>query len=200
MTENDKFEESTGALSCQMERLYSALEKLVESLDRADGLLDRLDETLDQTDDFYGMLFRDDASLHARAIVEARSMECVRTLGDEEMVSIEDTAVCSGRAEGVSDEEVAMSLRAEMVMAAHTPAGDDSFVVVEPAYIGGCQEVYMAVRCARYMSRFTGRPTCAVISSVRNIDEIGPHITREAPQPVAPEGAVLVFWAPFGDL
>ena len=72
--------------------------------------------------------------------------------------------------------------------------------MVEPAYMAGFREIDLAVRRARYMSRFTGRPTYAAIASVRNIEQIGPHLTRETPQPVVPEGHILVFWAPFGDL
>ena len=200
MTEPDNFEESTGALSSRMKRMDSALDRLDEPLYRVDSSLDKLDGALDRTDDFYGMLFRDDASLRARAIAGAMGMEWVRTLDDEEMIAIEDAAVTSGSAEGVSEEEMAMFRWADLVMAVRTPAGEDGFVVVEPAHIAGFQEVDMAVRRARYMSRFTGLPTYAAIASVRNIDGIGSHLTREAPQPVGPEGHILVFWAPFGDL
>ena len=181
MTEPDNFEESTGALSSRMTRLDSALDRLDESLARADSSLDKLDGALDRTDDFYGRLFRNDAALRARAIAGAMGMEWVRTLDDEEMVAIEDAAVSSGRAEGVSEEEMAMFRWAELVMAVRTPAGEDGFVVVEPAYIAGFQEVDLAVRRARYMSRFTGRPTYAAISSVRNIDGVGSHLTRGGP-------------------
>ena len=157
-------------------------------MERLDGSLGKLDETLDRIDEFYDMLVRDEVSHPAPAIAGDMGMEWVRTLDDDEMASIEDSAVSGSRAEGISEKELLMFCSADLVMQVLTPSGADGFVVVEHAYIAGHQAIDRVVRRSMYMTRFTGRPTYAAITSVRNIEGVECHLTRETPQPSGAQG------------
>ena len=139
------------------------------------------------------MLVRQQVPRHAAIIAYDMGMRWTRTLDGPEIVDIAATAVSSGKAVEISGTEMRSFISSDLVMQVRAPCGTDSFVVVVASYSGGPGDADLAVRNARYLARFTARPTYPVVATVEY-----PTWTRgltDTPQPVEPEGDCLAFRA-----
>ena len=79
--------------------------------------------------------------------------------------------------EGIPTNELRSFSRADLVIEARDANGDTCYIAVEASFTATQLDASRAQRNAALLTRFTGRPAYAVISSVRNDDNATAEVT-----------------------
>ena len=152
-------------------------------LDRIDTRLDRMDTRLDRMESDTGTLKGDFARTRtvqdARNIAYDMDLELVRTLSSDELREMAGNAL---------PRDVGRSFRnADLVIEATDGTGTH-YIAMEVSFTADLRDCNRAIRNARLIESFTGKPAQAAVASVRN--------DREAADAVE-SGAV--YWHPLED-
>ena len=163
--------------------LDARLDRIDTRLDRMDTRLDRMDTRLDRMEGDTGTLKGDFARTRtvqdARNIAYDMGLELVRTLSSDELREMAGNAL---------PRDVGRSFRnADLVIEATDGTGT-RYIAMEVSFTADLRDCNRAIRNARLIESFTGKPAQAAVASVRNDREAADAVESRA-----------VYWHPLED-
>ena len=142
-----------------------------------------------------GMFMERAAREDAPIIANDMGLEWRKTLGQNELVAIANEAARSGLAADISRDNMRAFRRADLVMEAADDDGQIHYIAVEISYTADSRDTVRAMRHAEYLTRFTGIPTYAAISSVHVDNRIRDILTEDSPKPLGVNRETRLFWS-----
>ena len=199
LTLPQRFAEYTVVTEKRFDRLETKVDNLEGKFDNLEGRFDRFETKFDQMTYTVGELKglfmervgRDDAPI----IASEMELQWNRTLNRAELNAIADEAQRNGLTTGISRDSMRAFRRADLVIEATDNDGQTYFVAVEISYTADSRDTDRAVRHAGYLTRFTGAPAYAAISSVHADNRIENILTEETPKPGDMDQETRIFWS-----
>ena len=175
----DRLESDVGQLKEDVTQLKEDVSQLKEDVTQLKEDVGELKEDVgqlkndvrtirDDLGDLKGFRARDETIRQADGIAIVMGFQMVRTLSYGDLVSMTTTADISGIAEG----DILSFRRADLVIEATDANGETRYIAMEISYTADARDTRRAIRNARLLSRFTGRPAHAAIASIQNVNEI----------------------------
>ena len=147
--------------------------------ERTSNILTRLDRMEADSGIFKGYVARNGALSEARGIAQDLGLAFVRTLTPGDLAEIAGNQL---------DRDTGRSFRRADLVIEATRDGTPEYIVLEVSYTADQRDSDRALRNARLLTEFTGRPATAGVASIRN--------TREIEQLVA---SGTLHWYPLED-
>ncbi len=152
------------------DKRFDAIEK---RLDRADGRLDEIDGRQDGHDNH---LRRIDNSLgvlkggHARGaalrdtalIADSMGFDLVRTMSQREIISL----ARSQNAQEIPKNELQSFVRADLIMEVVNGSKEVCYIAVEISFTVDERDTHRAIRNAKFLTQFTGKPAYAAVAGL----------------------------------
>ncbi len=152
------------------DKRFDAIEK---RLDRADGRLDEIDGRQDGHDKH---LRRIDNSLgvlkggHARGaalrdtalIADSMGFDLVRTMSQREIISL----ARSQNAQEIPKNELQSFVRADLIMEVVNGSEEVCYIAVEISFTADERDTHRAIRNAKFLTQFTGKPAYAAVAGL----------------------------------
>ncbi len=142
-----------------------------------------------------GLLMERAVREDAPVIASDMGLEWKKSLERNDVVAIADEAVREGRATGISRDNMRRFRRTDLVIEATDYDDTVHYVIVEISYTADSRDTDRAIRHAEYITRFTGVPAYAAISSVYIDNRIGDILTEDSPKPLGVNQKTKVFWS-----
>ena len=148
--------------------------------DRLDAKTDRLETKTDRMLDDLGVLkgahARNAAIEEASTIARDLGLRRTKTLTRDDLWELTDRADTTG----IDRADLRSFRRADLIMEATDEAGASCYVAVEISFTANGRDTTRALRNAEFLTRFTGRSACAVVSGLRRDDRISDSIDAGA--------------------
>ena len=161
------------ALREEVSRFIAATERRFAENDRR---FDRLEKKTDRMMDDLGVL----KGAHARNAAVEEATTIARDLGLRRMKTLtrDDLWDLTDRADttAIDNADLRSFRRADLIMEATDEAGAPCYVAVEISFTANGRDTTRALRNAEFLTRFTGRRACAVVSGLRRDDRISDSI------------------------
>ncbi len=154
--------------------------------------MNRLEDSIGEVK---GLFMESVAREDAPIIAGDMGLEWKKTLGRNELAAIADEAARSGLAADISRDNMRAFRRADLVIEAADDDGQIYYIAVEISYTADSRDTVRAMRHAEYLTRFTGIPTYAAISSVHADNRIRDILTEDSPKPLGVNRETRVFWS-----
>ena len=165
------------ALREEVSRFIAATERRFAENDRR---FDRLEKKTDRMMDDLGVL----KGAHARNAAVEEATTIARDLGLRRMKTLtrDDLWDLTDRADttAIDNADLRSFRRADLIMEATDEAGASCYVAVEISFTANGRDTTRALRNAEFLTRFTGRSACAVVSGLRRDDRISDSINAGA--------------------
>ena len=160
---------------------------------------DRIDKRFDKIDgnvvDLKGHIANISARERAPIVAAEMDLEWRRTMTTGETVAVWQTAHRSGMTEGISRGDRSSFWGADLIFEALDTEGKPCYVVVEASYTATPRDTDRSIRNAEFLTRFTGVPTYAAITSVYVDNRIKNDLIEDNPQPHGQADEEKVFWS-----
>ena len=166
----DRIDERLDGIDGRLDGIDGRLDRMDGRLDRMDGRLDRMDGHLKTLTDDMGILKGNVVSRATRDHVDS-----ILSLLDLEYVNIlhrRDLVAMLGRATNIPMGHRQSFYRADLMLQAVDADGTTHYVATEASYTADRRDTDRALRNAEFLTRCTGCPAHAVISSVKNDHEV----------------------------
>ena len=159
------------------ERRFAAIERRFTAIDHR---FDRLEKKTDRIQDDLGVLkgahARNAALEEASTIARDLGLRRTKTLTRDDLWELTDRADTTG----IDRADLRSFRRADLIMEATDEAHASCYVAVEISFTANGRDTTRALRNAEFLTRFTGRRACAVVSGLRRDDRISDSIDAGA--------------------
>ena len=189
MRENDEFR-SAARRELLTEELLALPQRFAEYSQTTDRKLDRLSDSIGEVK---GLFMERAAREDAPIIASEMGLAWKKSLERNEVVEIANEANRKGLASGVSRDSMRTFRRADLVIEAVDDGGRACYIAVEISYTADSRDTIRAIRHAEFLTRFTGIPAYAAISSVHVDNRIRDILTEDSPKPLGVEQETRVF-------
>ena len=185
-TTNERFDQTDGRLDA-MDRRFDGIDGRLDGMDqRLDKVEHRLDEVegrLETVESGLNALRNDVAPLkaaHARNAAIEDALEIAESVGLRYTKSLTRKDLWdltySVDTLGVPPNELESFRRADLIMEATDEAGESSYIAVEISFTANGRDTDRAIRNAAFLTKWTGRPTRAVVAGFRRDNRIRSRI------------------------
>ena len=172
------------ALREEVHRFIAATDRRFAAIDRRfiaiDHRFDRLEKKTDRIMDDLGVLkgahARNAALAEASTIARDLGLRRTKTLTHDDLWDLTDRADTTA----IDRADLRSFRRADLIMEATDEAGASCYVAVEISFTANGRDTTRALRNAEFLTRFTGRRACAVVSGLRRDDRISDSIDAGA--------------------
>ena len=158
------------------ERQFEAINRQFEAIDRR---FEAIDRRFEANDGRFVQLLTDIAPIkaaHARnaavreadLIAEDSGLRFVRVLNDSQVAELARL----GPAAGIAKNELRSFRRADLLVEGRDAAGETCYLATEISFTVNGRDTTRAIRNARLLTRFTGRPAYAVVAGLRHDQRI----------------------------
>ncbi len=196
MRENDEFR-LAARRELLSEELLALPQRFAEYSQTTDRKLDRLSDNIGEVKGpFMERAAREDAPI----IASEMGLVWKKSLERNEVVEIADEANRKSLASGVSRDNMRTFRRADLVIEAVDDGGRICYIAVEISYTADSRDTIRAIRHAEFLTRFTGIPAYAAISSVHIDNRIKDILTEDSPTPLDVNQETKVFWSRLPEL
>ena len=196
MRENDEFR-LAARRELLTEELLALPQRFAEYSQNTDKKLDRLNDNIGEVK---GLFMERAAREDAPVVASEMGLVWKRSLERYEVVEIANEANRKGLASGVSRDNMRMFLHADLVIEATDHDGRICYIAVEISYTADSRDTIRAIRHAELLTRFTGIPAYAAISSVHIDNRIKNILTKGSPNPLGVNQETTVFWSRLPEL
>ena len=179
------------------EELLALPQRFAEYSKTTDRKLDRLSDNVGEVK---GLFMERVACEDAPVIASEMGLAWKKSLERNEVVGIADEANRRGLASGVSRDSMRTFRRADLVIEATDDGGRICYIAVEISYTADSRDTTRAIRHAELLTRFTGTPAYAAISSVHIDNRIRDILTEDSPTPLGVNQETKVFWSRLPEL
>ena len=135
-----------------------------------------------------------DARTNAAFIAGEMGLEWIRTLEQVDILHIWQAAERNRLTGGISRDDRKSFLQSDIVIDALDSQGNECFIAVEVSYTVQARDIERAIRNARYLTRFTDKPSYMAVAGVSKLEEINDVISEENPQEFDATRESIVFW------
>ena len=161
------------ALREEVRRFIAATERRFAENDRRFDLLEaKTDRMMDDLGVLKGAHARNAALAEASTIARDLGLRRTKTLTRDDLWELTDAADTTG----IDNADLRSFRRADLIMEATDEAGASCYVAVEISFTANGRDTTRALRNAKFLTRFTGRRACAVVSGLRRDDRISGSI------------------------
>ena len=176
--------EQVAELAKQLNTLREEVRRFIAATERRftaiDHRFDRLEKKTDRIQDDLGVLkgahARNAALEEASTIARDLGLRRTKTLTRDDLWELTDRADTTG----IDRADLCSFRRADLIMEATDEAGASCYVAVEISFTANGRDTTRALRNAEFLTRFTGRRACAVVSGLRRDDRISDSIDAGA--------------------
>ncbi len=179
----DGIDEHLDGIDGRLDGIDGRLDEHDKHLRRIDGRLDGIDEHLGGHDKH---LRRIDNSLgvlkggHARGaairdtalIADSMGFDLVRTMSQREIISL----ARSQNAQEIPKNELQSFLRADLIMEVVNGSEEVCYIAVEISFTVDERDTHRAIRNAKFLTQFTGKPAYAAVAGLDRDDRIQSRI------------------------
>ena len=135
-------------------------------LDGIDGRLDGHDKHLRRIDNSLGVLkgghARGAALRDTALIADSMGFDLVRTMSQREIISL----ARSQNAQGISKNELQSFIRADLIMEVVNGSEEVCYIAVEISFTADERDTHRAIRNAKFLTQFTGKPAYAAVAGL----------------------------------
>lgn len=196
MRENDEFR-LAARRELLTEELLALPQRFAEYSQNTDKKLDRLNDNIGEVKGlFMERAVREDAPV----VASEMGLVWKKSLERNEVVEIANEANRRGLASGVSRDNMRTFRRADLVIEAIDDGGRICYIAVEISYTADSRDTIRAIRHAEFLTRFTGIPAYAAISSVHIDNRIKDILTEGSPKPLGVNQETKAFWSRLPEL
>lgn len=196
MRENDEFR-MAARRELLTEELLALPRRFAQYAQTTDSKLNRLGDDIGAVK---GLFMERTAREDAPVIASEMGLEWKKSLERNEVVAIANEAGRKGLASGISRDNMRTFRRADLVIEAVDDDGHIYYIAVEISYTADSRDTIRAIRHAEYLTRFTGTPAYAAISSVHIDNRIKDILTENSPKPLGVNQETRVFWSRLPEL
>ena len=140
-----------------------------------------------------------EARSNADYLAALMGLTWTRTLREIDILHIWQAAERDGLTEGIPAGDRRSFLNADIIIDALDAQGNESFIAVEVSYTVHARDTDGAIRNARYLSRFTGKPAYMAVAGVAKLEEVNEIVVEENPRAFDATQEPTAFWIEYRD-
>ena len=154
------------AVEKRLDRVEKRLDGIDDRLDGIDGRLDGHDKHLRRIDNSLGVLkgghARSAALRDTALIADSLGFDLVRTMSQREIISL----ARSQNAGEIPKNELQSFVRADLIMEVVNGSEEVCYIAVEISFTVDERDTHRAIRNAKFLTQFTGKPAYAAVAGL----------------------------------